>query len=530
MSEIEARRYRIIGIIGRGGFGRVYRARLEGPEGFSKEVAVKLLTDNDIPESLLKRFRDEARILGLVRDRAIVSVDPPTRLGGRWAVVMELVDGASCAILLRKQPLPLTVALEIIAEVSRALDKVYRTGGPDGQPLHLLHRDLKPGNLQITPSGDVKILDFGIARATFANREAETIDNIAGTLGYIAPERLEGEESPAGDVYSLGVVLQVLVTGDKPVRMGKFKSRGNSVPDSQELRDVLDLAHRMRSLEPEHRPTAREVEDLCGALRARIDGPTLRQWSEAHVPASIQMSPDELVGQTLTETLATIPRIDRSASTSLHALETPAEHTFEDSTRSSPSGTSLSVIILGLVAVLIGIFLIALNQGPRIVQVPAPQPAPEALSAEPPPQVGGVADGTDEAPSTAAEPPPEPADAPNTVAVAPAPAAEPRAPSPRVETPALEAAPTPATEPAAPPQPDEPLYSVLFSSLPMGAEVFVDGERVGLTPIKWEGVAGSHRLRIVSDGEGTERDIVVGRRAPNRYILKIGEGEWEAFN
>ena len=74
------RHYRILGVLGEGGFGRVYKARLEDDSGFVKEVAIKL-GDEDAPEEVLRRFRDEARILGLVRDRAIVAVEPPTRLG-----------------------------------------------------------------------------------------------------------------------------------------------------------------------------------------------------------------------------------------------------------------------------------------------------------------------------------------------------------------------------------------------------------------------------------------------------------------
>lgn len=145
------RSYTILAVIGQGGFGTVYRAEMRGSDGFRKVVAVKMMRAHEMPEEDLRRFRDEARILGLVRDRAIVSVDPPTRLAGRLAVVMEYIEGCSAATLVRQGAVPVSVALEITQEIARVLDKVVRLSGPDGRPLNLLHRDLKPGNIQITP-------------------------------------------------------------------------------------------------------------------------------------------------------------------------------------------------------------------------------------------------------------------------------------------------------------------------------------------------------------------------------------------
>jgi len=309
--QVEARRYRILQLLGEGGFGKVYRARLEGAEGFYKDVAIKLLhSEAEVPEEVLQRFRDEARILGLIRDRAIVGVDPPTRLGGKWAVVMEFVDGASASHLLKRGVLPPGVAAEVVGEVARALDKVWSQPGVDGKPLHLLHRDIKPPNIQVTRGGEVKILDFGIARAAFANREAKTTDHIGGTFGYIAPERLEGEEGPEGDVYSLGVVLHQLVTGEAP--KPRLRTVDPAISDPS-LRKVLELSVAMRSLDPEDRPSSREVEVRCREIRGASPPPFLREWAEANVheiepgDAGEAGEADELVGEMLTETVATLP-------------------------------------------------------------------------------------------------------------------------------------------------------------------------------------------------------------------------------
>ncbi|MCA9494694.1 MAG: serine/threonine protein kinase, partial [Myxococcales bacterium] len=202
----DQRKYHITGILGQGGFGTVYRARLEGTEGFHKDVAIKILRDAEPPADILARFRDEARILGLVRNPHVVSVDPPVKLGGRWAVVMEYVDGASCEELLQGGVLPPSIVLEIAEIVATTLTHLYEAVDDQDRPLHLVHRDLKPSNIQITPTGHVKLLDFGVARANFEMRETETVAQIGGTPGYIAPERLEGHDGPEGDIYSLGVV------------------------------------------------------------------------------------------------------------------------------------------------------------------------------------------------------------------------------------------------------------------------------------------------------------------------------------
>jgi serine/threonine protein kinase len=494
MSDAEPRRYRIMSVVGKGGFGKVYRGRLEGPEGFYKDVAIKLLNERDVPETTLQRFRDEARILGLIRDRAIVTVDPPTRLDGRWAVVMEYVDGVSCAGVLRNMPFPPTVASEIIQECARALDKVYRQPGHDGQPLKLLHRDLKPGNIQITNSGEVKILDFGIARADFADREAETTHHIGGTIGYIAPERLGGIEGPSGDIYSLGVVLHVLITGDKPTRPGEYKPRKHRVERTEAVETILAYARKMASLDPNQRPVAREVEDSLSELRARIPGPSLRRWAEKHVPEAAEIAKDGLVGTLVTETLANLPMMPNS---------------IPDFTDTKEAGKSLfTIAVAGLAALLLVAGGWVYMRFTATVDTPIDEPvaavAPTQIPAAPPP--------------VAAPPTPE------------------AAPAPEVEKPAPKVAPRPAKRPAPvakptpapPPAPTGPTYNISFSSVPLGAAVYIDGEKVGTTPlINTPLVAGDHTVRMESASGTIERTIRAGRRSPARYIWR-GSDQWES--
>ncbi len=404
MSELEPnstligdhRRYHVTGILGQGGFGTVYRARMEGAGGFRKDVALKILRDEDPPVDVLSRFRDEARILGLVHNPHVVGVDPPVRLGGRWAVVMEFVDGTSCDELLAAGPLPPAIALEVCAVVAQTLFDLFHATDPAGNELRIVHRDLKPSNIQITPAGHVKLLDFGIARADFDERETSTVAHIGGTPGYIAPERLDGHEGHEGDVYSLGVVLHRMVTGHRPTAAGEGSDGvdDRATPQVRELlRDpavkaVVDYARALRDPDFRARPAGDRVAADLRGLRARIGGPTLREWCRALVPSAPQRAPDAMVGRTLSETLAR-PRAREGLSAPWLAM----------GVGSAVAGAGAVVLVIGALALGVGLFLASRPGAPPPAPappsapapvvgaepVPAPEPAPEATPAPPPP-------------------------------------------------------------------------------------------------------------------------------------------------
>lgn len=287
--------YRILSVLGQGGFGTVYRARYEGSGGFSKEVAIKVLNpDMGGVEEMARRLRDEARLLGLLRHPAIVTADRLARLEGRWAVVMELIDGLDLQQLGEATELPLGVVLEIGAQVAGALHAAWHTPGPAGEPLEVLHRDIKPGNVLLTAYGEVKILDFGVARAELDSREAETGRFILGSPQYMAPERLDGEEGPAGDVYSLGVMLLQALTGDTlgrttPVPREHAKRLEARLQPLRvgldgDLQLVAELLAVLMAHEPQDRPTALDCQEALRALAEAAGGPSIRRWAMTTVP------------------------------------------------------------------------------------------------------------------------------------------------------------------------------------------------------------------------------------------------------
>lgn len=544
MNEIHTRRtYHILAVIGQGGFGTVYRATMEGQDGFRKDVAIKLMHEGGGAEGgaaeSVKRFRDEARMLGLVRDRAIVSVDPPTHLNGRLAVVMEYVDGASAAALVHQNAFPPSVALEVVQEVARVLDKVVRHPGPDGRPLNLLHRDLKPANLQITPGGEVKVLDFGIARATFDRREARTTSDVAGTIGYIAPERLSGVEVPAGDVYSLGVLLHVLLTRDKALTHAVFEERGVQVARTAAVCAALALAAEMCHLTPAARPTARQVEDRCQYLRQLYPSLTLRAWAETHVPPGTTMAADELVGVTLSETIAVTSKgaVPGAAepTTPMRGPRVPARTGFRANAAVLALGM-LGVVVLGTTGFGWALSVNPTGAAPVLVPIVEDQSPLEVFAAD-----------------VAAEPAPSPVAVPAVRAPLPAPQTDdervalhvvasvepPNAAPARIGPQPLLASDPPAapaaaalTAPASSPAEREPTMAVTFASVPGGAAVWVDGLAIGTAPVvNYQLSIGSFTVRMVSpNGESIVRTIQTGSRAPTRYVWdQLGGGTWNSY-
>ncbi len=295
------RRYKVNELLGRGGFGSVYKAEKLGEEGFSTIVAIKLLhamgggTNPELDKArsdAVRRLRDEARLLGLLKHRSIVQVFDLERLRGQWAIVMEYVNGMQLAELVEQTRVPVRQALAIVEEVADALHTAYHFK-PHDRELHLLHRDIKPSNVMITQGGSVKVLDFGIARANFAARETRTAGFLVGTQRYMSPEHLDFDDDtilvgPESDIYSLGAVLFELVAG-QPFGRATLDPLGHQDKIVAQLdehvlgrvpRALYDLLKRMLSYSPAERPTARELRSVCERLQQELRGEGLRSWCE----------------------------------------------------------------------------------------------------------------------------------------------------------------------------------------------------------------------------------------------------------
>jgi len=200
-------RYQLLSRVAIGGMGEVWQAT---DLVIGRTVAIKILKDEYLGDpGFLERFRAEARHAALVNHEGIANVYDYGEEEGSAYLVMELVPGeALSTILERERVLPADQVLDFVAQTASALHAAHQAG--------LIHRDIKPGNLLITPDGRVKITDFGIAR--IADQVPLTATGqVMGTVQYLSPEQASGHPaSPSTDVYSLGIVAYEALAGRRP--------------------------------------------------------------------------------------------------------------------------------------------------------------------------------------------------------------------------------------------------------------------------------------------------------------------------
>ena len=203
--------YRLLTKLGEGGMGLVFRAL---DEHLDCDVALKVLPPSLLADaSARKRFRKEALTLAKLKHPNIATVHDFDTNDGIDFLVMEYVDGATLAERVVRGALAEKEILALGSEIAKTLDVAHRRG--------VVHRDLKPGNIMLTSHGDVKVLDFGLAKLLRVSESTATdsyteIPGISGTMPYMAPEQLRGDAPDyRGDIYSLGAVLYELATGGR---------------------------------------------------------------------------------------------------------------------------------------------------------------------------------------------------------------------------------------------------------------------------------------------------------------------------
>ena len=219
-------RYRVVEEIGVGGMASVHLARMDGPGGFQKWVAIKRIHPNLVEDDqFVDMFLDEARIAAGINHANVAQVFDLGKDDGTYWIAMEYLHGEPLRELMRRcedraHLVSPDIAARICAEACEGLHAAHELRGTNGQLLGLVHRDVTPHNLFITYEGTTKVVDFGIAKV--ADRLSETrAGTLKGKLAYMSPEQVRGQDDVdrTTDIFALGVVLWELTTGHRLFRM-----------------------------------------------------------------------------------------------------------------------------------------------------------------------------------------------------------------------------------------------------------------------------------------------------------------------
>jgi eukaryotic-like serine/threonine-protein kinase len=260
-SRVEVRRrvgdYRIVALLGEGGMAQVHLAVKHGPAGFKKLFVVKSMREDLVDPIYVRSFMHEARLAAQLNHPNVVQTYEVGEDDGQMFISMEYVEGQSMRAVQRRiapKRLPLNVQVRIIAELARGLHHAHTLQSFDGTPLCIVHRDISPQNVMLTYDGQVKLLDFGIAKASGSD-ELTREGMIKGKIDYMAPEQLRGEGvDQRADIFALGVMLWEALTG---LRF----SGGAEVAEITKMHNrIMGREQKLRNVAPE---TPARLVDIC---------------------------------------------------------------------------------------------------------------------------------------------------------------------------------------------------------------------------------------------------------------------------
>jgi serine/threonine protein kinase len=362
-SELENHpRYRVLAFLGRGGMGAVYKAEHKIME---RCVALKMVgQDLDARPELVQRFRREVKAAARLAHPNIVTAYDAEQAGRTHFLVMEYVEGTDLARLVaRRGKLPIEEACEYVRQAACGLQHAHEQG--------MTHRDIKPHNLMVTPAGQVKILDFGLALfAREAGAESDALTSqgaVMGTADYMAPEQASDAHHAdiRADIYSLGCTLYHLLAGGVPFPKGTFLDKvvrhatKEPTPISQLRPDLLSelvrVVERMMAKKPEQR--YQSPAEVAQALAP---------FAKGHTSASVAPDRAALFSALMlskTEIGIQPPGIGRS-----HSTPVPAVHPLHRQRRSRFVALTLLVLLLvGLIAGATAIYRIQTDKGELVI-------------------------------------------------------------------------------------------------------------------------------------------------------------------
>jgi serine/threonine-protein kinase len=356
-------KYRLLKRLGIGGMAEVYLAETIGTAGFQKRLVVKrVLPELQANPSFIEMFLDEARLAAQLTHPNIAQTFDLGEADGSYFIAMEHVPGVTLRTLFKRldeqgAEFPVGAALRVMAQLLEALDYAHGLADDGGRPLKIVHRDVTPANVMVTPQGGVKLLDFGIARAVTRQHRTQ-VGYTKGKFGFMAPEQVKGEEVDGrADLFAAGTVFYILLTGYAPFAL-KADSR-------EDLRDMVEgrfIAPRIRrpGLSPrleellvkamakrreDRYPTAgamlKDLEDYAAEARLSLGGRPLQELVKKTFPELFPAVPappaPELPPEPATDARATI---DHAGATVDGRLGTGTGETMLDDEESSPAATT----------------------------------------------------------------------------------------------------------------------------------------------------------------------------------------------
>jgi len=240
MSQDPARfgKYPVLRILGHGSFGTVYEA---SDPSLGRRLAIKALLPELAREpEVRERFRREVEVVGGLHHPNIVRVFDSGEEAGRPWLAMEFVEGSDLAALLHAGPPPVEWAIDILRQLCEGLGYAHRLG--------VVHRDVKPQNVRLTPAGDVKIVDFGIARVPGSSLTARGV--ALGSVQYLAPEQIVGGEVDGrADIFAVGVLAFQMLSGHRPFEADTLPATLARIAETQVDGSLLPTTAYSRGLE-----------------------------------------------------------------------------------------------------------------------------------------------------------------------------------------------------------------------------------------------------------------------------------------
>jgi serine/threonine-protein kinase len=524
--EPQLGRYQVLSKLAQGGMAEVFVAKLVGASGFTKRYAIKrLLPELSADPELVQMLLDEARIASSLSHPNICQIFELGESDGRHFIAMEYLEGQTLAQLMRtaraeRQPLPFEVSAHIVARAAEGLAYAHERRGDDGAPMGIVHRDVSPDNVMLTRDGQVKLLDFGIARATHRSRRTRT-GLIRGKVAYMAPEHIRGEALDGrADVFALGVVLWELLAGRDLFRSQDDVQAMYAVlngaaparpPDARAPAPLWEIAERALERDPARRtPSARQLAaDLDAALSrlgARVDPSRLVALAQAPAP-ELPAAPEQP-----RHPAAATPLGPRPAEP-VTQREVEAERKRTRAVDAEPVRRSgrVTVIAVAAVVVVVGALAAAARWLPHEAAPPAPEVAVVPATPVSPQPV--VVPEPPAAPAVEPEAPPAHEPAPPAAEPEAPPAHAPARPAPAAHTKRGPARSAHARAPIAPAAAAEPAVGgsgrLALDTHPW-THVYLDGRLLGDTPLNEVVVPAGHlKLRAVNPELKLDKTIEV---------------------